>query len=81
MDRYGLVGGTSGQLLTYQGRAILHSSKHELEFLFPNTRAVRVSSGDLGQPWMWLKDHPDMSQVRFPLRKRDFVDVNVRAGR
>lgn len=75
LDRYGIVGGTSGQLLTYQGRAVLHSDRAEMQFLFPNSRIVRVSRGDLGQPWMWLRHHPDMQQVRFPLRRADFTDM------
>jgi hypothetical protein len=73
VSRYGLVGGTTGELLTFGGRALVHNNKHELEYLFPNTRVVRLSDGDLGQPWMWLKDHPGMGQVRFPLRREDFV--------
>lgn len=72
MSRYGIVGGSSGQLLTYQGRAILHDSKPELEFLFPNSRVVRLTDGDIGQPWMWLKDHPDMGMTSFPLRRSEF---------
>lgn len=74
-DRYGMVGGSSGQLLTYQGRAILHTDRAEMQFLFPNSRIVRMTRGDLGQPWMWLKDHPDMTQVRFPIRRSDFRDL------
>ena len=74
-DRYGLVGASSGQLLTYQGRAILHGNRQEMEFLFPNTRVVRVTRGELGQPWMWLKNHPAMEKTTFPLRREEFVDA------
>lgn len=72
MSRYGIVGEHSGQLLTYQGRAIIHTNRAEMEFLLPNSRIVKLTDGDLGQPWMWLKDHPDMAQTRFPLRREDF---------
>lgn len=72
MSRYGIVGTHSGELLTYGGKAILHTNRAEMEFLFPNSRIVRVSDGDIGQPWMRLKDHPDMKMTRFPLRREDF---------
>jgi hypothetical protein len=74
-DRFGLVGARSGELLTYQGRAILHDNRREMEFLFPNTRVVRVTRGTLGQPWMWLKDHPSMEKTSFPLRREEFADA------
>jgi len=74
-DRYGLVGASSGQLLTYQGQAILHDNRREMEFLFPNTRVVRVTRGELGQPWMWLKHHPAMERTSFPLQREEFVDA------
>lgn len=73
MSRYAVVGGTSGQLLTYRGRAIVHSDKAEMQFLLPNSRVIRVTDGDLGQPVMELKDHPDMASVRWPLDRKDFV--------
>lgn len=72
MSRYGLVGGSSGQLLTYRGNALVHNNRAEMEFLFPTTRVVRLTDGLIGQPWMWLKDHPSMASVRFPLRREDF---------
>jgi hypothetical protein len=71
-EKYGIVGGTSGQLLTYRGAALVHDSRAELEFLFPSARVVRLSRGLVGQPWMKLKDHPQMAAVRFPLRREDF---------
>jgi len=72
MSRYALVGPTTGDLLTYQGRVIVHGDKQEMEYLFPSSRVVKVSNGDLGQPILQLRDHPGMSQVRFPLRREDF---------
>jgi hypothetical protein len=55
------------------GRILLHDNRAEMEFLFPGARVVRVSDGDLGQAWMWVKNHPDMSHVQWPLRREDFV--------
>ena len=72
MSRYGMVGPSSGQLLTYQGKALVHDDRDEMTWLFPRVRVVRLSDGDLGQPEMRLQDHPGLAQVRFPLRREDF---------
>lgn len=80
MSRYGLVGPRSGQLLTYRGQVLVHDSKPELEFLFPRARVVRLSDGDLGQPTMSIKQHPQMASTQWPLRREDFVDLETRRG-
>jgi hypothetical protein len=68
--RYALVGAVTGDLLTYQGRVLLHPDRAELEWLFPLSRVVRVT-GDVG-PTLALSAHPDMYGVSFPLDRRDF---------
>jgi hypothetical protein len=76
VSRYALLGVRSGELLSYGGRVLVHDSRPELEFLFPNrakTRIVRITDGDLGQPTMLIRDHPAMVSVRWPLRREDFV--------
>lgn len=75
MSRYALVGGRSGDLLTYKGAVIYHDNKAEMQFLFPNSRVVRITDGDMGVPMLRLQDHPGMEPVRFPLRREDFVDA------
>lgn len=42
---YGLWGEKSGCLLTYQGRIISHTSRAELEYLYPATRVVPIPRG------------------------------------
>lgn len=74
-ERYAMVGARTGELLTYRNRIIVHPVRAEMEFLFPHTRVVRLSMGDLKQPTIQLKDHPGMAQVRFPLRREDFPDA------
>lgn len=69
-----MVGGRSGELLSYGGRVLVHNDRGEMEFLFPNQRVIRLTDGTLGQPEMRLRDHPGLSQVRFPLRREDFPD-------
>jgi hypothetical protein len=71
MSRYALVGPVSNDLLTHEGRVIVHNDRAEMEWLFPNTRVVRISDGDIG-PVLPLPDHPGLSQVRWPLSKEDF---------
>jgi hypothetical protein len=68
-QKWCLVGDTSGEVLTYQGRVIVHQNKAELEYLFPYNRVVplpRIYGDGLT---VALKDHPDMDAVVFPLDK------------
>jgi|SRR5215211_4109352 len=86
-----IEGGASRELLSFTGRVIVHDgSKQELEFLFPKYRdgQVRFVEVDLegamlrdGRPVMWLRDHPDMDTVRWPLREEDFVQLQGRTRR
>lgn len=68
-----MVGSRSGQLLSYQGKVLIHGDRAEMQWLFPNTRIVRVTDGDLGQEWMHLRDHPELGHFRWPLRREDFT--------
>lgn len=70
-----MAGARSGQLLSYRGRVLIHDNREELQWLFPGTRVVRVSDGDIGQPVMPLAWHPDLQAagITFPLRREDFV--------
>jgi hypothetical protein len=71
MKTYALVGAVTGELLTYQGAVICHPNQHELAWLVPNARVVELP-GIVGLPLMWLKDHPDMAAVSWPLTKEQF---------
>lgn len=62
-----LVGATSGEILTYRMRAIVHEDKRELEYLFPGNRVVPLPSYWGEELTLPLKDHPDMDAVQFPL--------------
>lgn len=72
MSRYAILGDYSKDLLTYQGRVIVHGNREEMEFLLPNSKIVRITDGDLGQPVMKLKDHPGLSHISFPLKRSEF---------
>jgi len=79
-----IEGGVSGELLSFMGRIIVHDgTMEELLFLFPKHRDGQVNFVELvledgnhlrdGRPTMWLRDHPDMDTVQWPLREQDFV--------
>lgn len=74
MGRYGLVGHTTRGLLTFNGQVIVHTSREELEWLFPKTRVVRLSDGDIG-PTMQLRDHPRFAgqNISWPLKREEFL--------
>ena len=82
---FAIEGGASRELLSFQGLVIVHDNKRELEFLFPKYRdgqvrfvEVILGEGNIlqdGRPTMWLRDHPDMDTVRWPLREEDFVQL------
>lgn len=67
---YGILGRSTRQLLSHQGKVILHDDRGEMEFLFPAETVIGVIAWP--EPFMLLRDHPDMAPVRWPLRKEDF---------
>lgn len=78
---WAMEGETTHELLTYQGRIIVHPSRAELEFLVPAGvhRYVELlgSSAEevahrYGRPAVLLKDHPDMNAVTWPLDRGRF---------
>lgn len=67
MTQYCLVGRNSGDVLTYQGHVLVHSDQGELEYLFPNERVIPLPSLYSADLTMDIRNHPDMSAVKFPL--------------
>lgn len=65
--KYCLVGRTSGEVLTYQGRVLVHDNKSELEYLFPNERVIAVPPLYAADLTLEIQQHPDMANVAFPL--------------
>jgi hypothetical protein len=64
---YVLVGKKTGDPLSYKGQVIVHSSRVELEYLFPESRVEPAPGWVLTSPTIQLKDHPDMNAVQFPI--------------
>lgn len=67
---YGLWGDKSGEFLTQGGRVIFHTSREELEFLFPGTPVKPVDVNPLeGIPVQYVRG---MEAVQFPINRDDF---------
>lgn len=67
--KYVLIGRTTKDALSYQGKILVHDNKKELEYLFPNERVAPLPRYVDDSLTMALKDHPDMLMVKFPLNK------------
>lgn len=73
---YGLYGQHCRDLLTLDGRPIVHTNRAEMEWLMPDARVVPVTEGDLRKrsplPPLPLREHPDLQGVSWPLRVEEF---------
>jgi len=73
---YALRGDVSRELLSYRGQVLVHGDRAELEFLIPyGAKTVEVNLDRLGRPYLWIRHHPEMTWVTWPLRKEDFRDA------
>lgn len=67
---YGLWGDKSGQFLTQDGRVIFHTSREEMEFLFPGATVKPCGVNPLeGIPLRYVRG---MEAVVFPLDRSEF---------
>lgn len=73
---YAVIGNRTREPFTFAGKVILHTNRAEMEFLFPFNKVVETKVAP--EYGMLLEDHPDMTAVRFPLRKEDFRDQGIR---
>lgn len=77
---FAIEGATTKEILSFRGKMVLHHDKAEMEFIFPGQRVVVLNGYTIqecaqkyGRPAMWLKDHPDMANVEWPLDPRRFL--------
>lgn len=73
---YALYGPVTRDLLTYQGRVIVHHSRAELEWLLPRATVREVTDKDVRQrsplPPLPLPDHPALAHLSWPLDRTEF---------
>lgn len=68
--KYCLIGRSTKEPLSYQGRVIVHNNKAELEFLFPAERVAPLPKHFDDSLTMALTEHPDIKGcVQFPLEQ------------
>lgn len=72
MTRYGLQGVTSGELITYGGRVLVHDNPAELAFLIAGARVVTIPRGVSVEQTLPIAAHPELAGLRWPLRREDF---------
>lgn len=73
---FALVGETTHDLLTFEGRPIVHDNRAELEWLLPRARVVPVTDRDLKTrspfPPLPLREHPGLCHLSWPLDRTEF---------
>lgn len=71
--RYALQGAVSRDLLTWQGRVLVHDNRDEMEFLFTGDVRVIECPRDIPQEQtLSIRHHPDLASVTWPLNRKDF---------
>jgi hypothetical protein len=71
--RYAMVGQASREALSYCGLILTHTDRAELEFLFRGVRVVELGDQVPEYDCMPIAQHPDLSRVRWPLQREDFI--------
>lgn len=68
---FALRGDLTGELLTWQGRVIVHRDAGELAFLVPaGATVVPAPLGAAG--YLPISAHPDMATIRWPINRQEF---------
>lgn len=70
MTVYGLQGDISKSLISINGRVIVHDSREELEFVFPNSQVVCL--GRRPELSMGLREIPGLEEISLPVRREEF---------
>lgn len=71
--RYALRGAVSRDLLTWNGRVLVHGDKAELEFLFTgDVSVVECPRSIPPEQTLAIRHHPNLAAVQWPLTKEQF---------
>lgn len=76
MARYGLYSPTTRDFLTHGGRVLTHTSRPEMEFLFPGSVVREVPPSIPADQCLPLPLHPALASTSFPLDRREFVHAS-----
>lgn len=71
-ERWALQGERSRELLTWQGRVIVHNSRPELEFLVAGARPIPCPRSIPDEQTVPLRYHPQFSHHEFPIRREAY---------
>ena len=73
---YALWGEQTRDILTLDGRPIVHDNRDEMQFLMPKAKVIPVTEADLKArsplPPMRLRNHPALVHLTWPLDPKDF---------
>ena len=73
MSRYALQGALSRDLLTWNGKVLVHGDKAEMEFLFTGDVRVIPCPRDIStEQTLDIRYHPQLASVTWPLTKEQF---------
>lgn len=73
MSRYALQGALSRDLLTWNGRVLVHDNPAEMEFLFTGDVRVIDCPRDIPpEETLQIRFHPQLAAVTWPLDRRNF---------
>lgn len=68
---YALVGAISGELLTFQGRVLVHADRAEAEALLEGVRIIPCPSSVQPEETLRLQDHPGLAHLSWPIKRED----------
>ncbi|TWE17140.1 hypothetical protein [Kitasatospora atroaurantiaca] len=71
-QRWALQGEVSRDLLTWNGRVIVHNSRAELEFLTAGARVIECPRSIPPEQTLPLRAHPQFAHHTWPLRREDY---------
>lgn len=77
---WAMAGHLSREVLSFEGRMVVHPDRAELEFLIGDSARLVELTGSTpeevahryGRPAMLLRHHPDMAAVTWPLDRKAF---------
>jgi hypothetical protein len=72
VTRYALRGDVTGELLSFGGLVLVHDNPAEMAFLVCGATPIELGRSFPADHTMPLRSHPDLANVRWPLRKADF---------